>query len=70
MKHYIFTTEKAAKDYDKAVCAKHNFSAGTNFANPRKHPTKNKWAISASPRVELENKEPIELTKDWFKDLI
>jgi len=79
MKHYIFTTEKAALDYDKAVCDKHNFSAGTNFANPRKHPTKKKWAISASPRVELESKkpilslgakpkliEPVELTKDWF----
>ena len=70
MLHYIFNTEKAALDYDKAVCNKHNFSAGTNFANPHKHPTKKKWAISASPRVELENKEPIELTKDWFKDSI
>jgi len=70
MKHYIYTTEKAAKDYDKAVCDKHNFSEGTNFANPHKHPSKQKWAIAASPRVELENKQAVELSKDWFKNSI
>jgi len=66
MKHYIFTTEQAAKDYDKAVCDKHNFSEGTNFANPRKHPTRNEWAISESPRIELEDKTAVLLSADWF----
>ena len=70
MKHYIFTTEQEALQYDIDVCAMHNFSAGTNFANPRKHPSKQKWAIAASPRVELENKQAVELSKDWFKNSI
>ena len=70
MKYYIFTTEQEALQYDIDVCAMHNFSAGTNFANPQKHPTRNEWAIAASPRVQFDNKEPIELTNDWFKDSI
>lgn len=69
MKHYIFTTKKAALDYDIAVCAKHNFSAGTNFANPSKHPTKNKWAIMVSPRVVIENKQQVDLPSDWFSGI-
>ena len=33
-----------------------------------KLPSKQKWAIAASPRVELENKQAVELSKDWFTD--
>jgi len=74
MKYYIFTTEQEALQYDIDVCAMHNFSAGTNFANPIKHPTRNEWAISESPRVQIidENEDitAVELTNDWFNDSI
>lgn len=74
MKYYIFTTEQEALQYDIDVCAHHNFSVGTNWANPIKHPTRNEWAISESPRVQIidENEDitTVELTNDWFNDSI
>lgn len=70
MKHYIFNTEQEALDYDAAVTAKHNYQAPTsNWANPQKHPTLNKWAIAASPKVVLEGIEPQGLTEDWTPTL-
>ena len=68
MNHYIFTTEQEALQYDIDVCAMNNFSAGTNFANPIKHPTRNEWAISESPRMELEDKTAVLLSADWFSN--
>ena len=72
MMYYIFTTEQEALQYDIDVCAKHNYSEGTNWANPKKHPTEDKWAITSSPRVTILNDQEestsVELTSDWFTD--
>ena len=63
--HYIFSTKTAATQYDTDVTALHNYPAGDNWANPRKHPSKNKWAILCNPALEIEGKEAVELTEDW-----
>ena len=66
---YIFTTEEEAKQYDTDVTALHNYPQGDNWANPKKHPTKSKWAILASSKLEIEGKTPQELTEDWTPPL-
>ena len=69
MKYYIFNTEHEAINYDKLATAKHNFVTTQNWANPIKHPTLNKWAIACSPKLILEQEQPIELTSDWFNNV-
>ena len=66
---YIFSTKKEAEQYDQDVTALHNYPKGDNWANPKKHPTKKKWAILASPKLEIEGKTPQELTEDWTPPL-
>lgn len=63
---YIFTTKKEATAYNDKVCEVSNFVEGVQWGEPRKHPTKSKWAIKASPRVKLEGKEPQVLSSDWI----
>lgn len=67
--YYIFTTKTEAKQYDTDVTALHNFDTTSNYANPIKHPTLNKWAIICSPKLVLENQEPQVLTSDWFAEI-
>jgi hypothetical protein len=44
---YIFNTEQEAIDYDTYVSEKKNYRGNrtTNWANARKHPILDKWAI-------------------------
>lgn len=65
--YYIFDTEEEAIKYDKGVTAFHNFDTTTNWAQPIKHPTLNKWAIAVSPKHIIEGKSTEELTSDWFQ---
>lgn len=67
MKHYVFDTEQDAQNYDNEVTAIKNYNGNktSNWANPRKHPSQNKWAILANPILELEDQTPVELTEDW-----
>jgi hypothetical protein len=64
--HYIFNTISAANKYDKDVTALHNYQTTANFDTPIKHPTKKKWAVTASPKLGFSSREPQELTPDWF----
>ena len=63
--YYIFTTEAEALQYDADVTAASNFPSGDNWANPRKHPSNELWAILASGKVDIEGKDAEELTADW-----
>lgn len=68
MSYYIFDIEQEALAYDQAVTDKSNYQAPTvRWAEPRKHPALNKWAILVSPKVKIEGKETQELTEDWFE---
>lgn len=70
MKYYIFNTEAEALAYDEAVVAVSNYqSPTTNWANPRKHPNREEWAIAASGKVVLEGQEPVELDESWTPPL-
>lgn len=67
--HYIFDTEQEAIDYEAQVTNLSNYKdPANNWAEVRKHPTLNKWAVVASPKLMLENQETIEgvLPSEWF----
>lgn len=66
---YIFDIEQEARDYDIAVTNVLPLPDGDNYANPRKHPTLNKWAILASPLIILEGKQPVNLGDDWTTNI-
>ena len=66
---YIFDIEQDAKAYDEAVTNVMPLPDGDNYANPRKHPTLNKWAILASPLVVLQGKQSVSLGSDWEESL-
>ena len=66
---YIFDIEQEARDYDIAVTNLMPLPKGDNYANPRKHPKLNKWAILASPLVILEGKQSVGLSSDWEESL-
>ena len=70
MKYYIFNTEQEAVDYDNLVVANSNYPEGVNWANPKKHPTQEKWAILPSGRVVLKDKESEELSEDWNSEIL
>lgn len=64
---YIFTTKKEAEAYDAEVTALSNYPSGDNWANPRKHPTLEKWAILCNSKVVLEEQATLDrLPDDWF----
>lgn len=67
--HYIFNTEQGAKDYNTQVCKASNFVQGVQWGIPRKHPSKELWAIKASDRVVLKNQDKQNLTDDWFPSI-
>lgn len=62
---YIFNSEKEAEEYNQKVVAVSNFKDGVIWGKPLKHPTFKKWAIKATHRVKLEDRDPQELTEDW-----
>ena len=68
MKYYTFTTEEEAIQYNSDVTTKKNYNGSTNnWADVVKHPVQQKWAVPFNYILELENKEPIELTQDWIE---
>lgn len=67
--YYIFDNKAEALQYDADVTAASNFPKNDNYANPKKHPSKELWAILASNRFVIEGKDPQELTEDWKPEI-
>lgn len=66
--YYVFTTEKAAKEYNQKVVSSINLGSDTtDWAIIFKHPSKSKWAILVNDSVLIDGKSKIELTSDWFE---
>lgn len=63
--YYIFENEEEAKDYDKQVSEVSNFPENDNWANPKKHPNENKWAILANSAIVLSKKNTVFLNEGW-----
>lgn len=66
MNYYIFNTESEAIDYDQLITDASNYDTTSNWANPIKHPTKEKWAIAVNSSFSIEGKQSQTLTSDWF----
>lgn len=64
---YIFDTEQEALDYDTYVSEKKNYRGNrtTNWANPRKHPTLDKWAIVMNSQYPHETATETTLDETW-----
>ena len=66
MGYYIFNTLEAAQAYNDACVVAHNHHDSTQrWANVQKHPTLNKWAITASAAVDVQSEMVDSLSSDW-----
>ena len=64
---YYTGTEEQCIEYDGIVSQGEGYGGTTtNWANPRKHPTMELWAIKKHPNYES-SLPLIELTPDWYE---
>jgi len=64
---YYTGTQEQCIEYDSIVSQGEGYGGTTtNWANPRKHPTKKLWAIKKHPSYES-SLPLIDLTPDWHE---
>lgn len=68
MGYYLGTFENCTL-YDQQVTRAENYPGRDNWANPKKHPLKNKWYIEAHPKYATENLTFVEtLPEEYYKE--